>query len=100
MEQDKKIINWLRNIWYNTEKIVKRVGFVRGRMSYIGLRGPWYNIIVLNEPATNEKKSVDENGSFYEELEEAFCHFPNYCMKIQLGYLMRNLERGYFQNEN
>jgi hypothetical protein len=63
------------------------------------LVGLWY-IIVLNELATNEEKNVDESDSFYEELEKVFYHFPNYCMKILLGYLMQNWESGYFQTEN
>jgi len=42
---------------------VKRVEFITDRMSYIVLRGSWC-YIVLNEPATNEKKSDDSKDSF------------------------------------
>jgi len=48
---------------------VKRVDFVRVRMSYIDLRGCWCNIIVLNVHAPSEEKSDDSKDSFYEELE-------------------------------
>jgi hypothetical protein len=37
-------------------------------MSYIILRGCWYNIIVLNVHAPGEDKGDDVKGSFYEEL--------------------------------
>ena len=36
---------------------VKRVEFVRDRMSYIVMRGHWCNIIVLNVYAPSEEKS-------------------------------------------
>jgi len=35
-------------------------------MSYIVLRGRWYNIIVLNVHAANEEKNDDSKDSFYE----------------------------------
>jgi hypothetical protein len=47
---------------------VKRVGFVSDRMSYIILRGRWYNIIVLNVLAPTEVKIDDIKDRFYEEL--------------------------------
>ena len=47
---------------------VKRVDFVRVRMSYIDLRGCWCNIIVLNVHAPSEEKSDDSKDSFYEAL--------------------------------
>ena len=53
-------------------------------MSYIVLRGRWYNIIVLNVHARSEKKSDDSKDGFYEEIEQIFYHFPNYRMKIIL----------------
>jgi endonuclease/exonuclease/phosphatase family metal-dependent hydrolase len=49
------------------------------------LGGRWYNIIVLNVHAPSEDKSDDSKDSFYEELEQAFDHFPRYHMKILLG---------------
>ena len=63
---------------------VKRVEFVSDRMSYVVLRGRWCNTIVLNVHALSEKKSDDSKDSFYEELEQAFGHFPKYHMKIPL----------------
>jgi hypothetical protein len=54
-------------------------------MSYTVLSGRWCNIIFLNAHAPTEEKGDDSNDSFYEELEEAFCHFPKYHMKILLG---------------
>jgi hypothetical protein len=44
-------------------------------MSYMVLRGRWCNI-VLNVHAPTEEKSDDLKDSFYEELEQAFDHFP------------------------
>jgi hypothetical protein len=38
---------------------VRRVEFVSDRMSYIILRGPWFNIIVLNVHATYEFNGDD-----------------------------------------
>jgi hypothetical protein len=35
---------------------VKKVEFISDRMSYIVLRGPWVNIIVLNAHAPTEEK--------------------------------------------
>jgi hypothetical protein len=64
---------------------VKRVEFVSDRMSYIILRGRWYNIIVLNVHAPTEDKSDDIKDRFYEELEQVFDKFPKYHMKILLG---------------
>jgi len=43
---------------------VKRVEFVSDRLSYIVLRGRWFNIIVLNVHATSEEKSDDSNTDF------------------------------------
>ena len=64
---------------------VKRVEFVRGRVSYIVLRGRWCNIIVLNVHAPSEEKGDDSKDGFYEELEQVFYHIPKYHMKIVLG---------------
>ena len=35
--------------------------------------------------ATSEEKSEESKGSFYEELEQVFNHFPKYHMKMLLG---------------
>ena len=72
---------------------VKRVEFVSDRVSYIVLRGPWCNIIVLNVHAPSEDKSDDSKDSFYEELEPVFDHFPRYHMKILLGDLNTKVGR-------
>jgi hypothetical protein len=47
---------------------VKRVEFISDRMSYIILRGHWYNTILLNI----EEKIDDINDNFYKELECMF----------------------------
>ena len=64
---------------------VKKVEFVSDRVSYIVLRGRWCNIIVLNMHAPSQEKSDDSKDNFNDELEQFFCHFPKYCMKILLG---------------
>jgi hypothetical protein len=56
---------------------VKRVEFVSDRMSYIILRGRWYDI-VLNVHAPTEDKSDDVKNRFHEELEQVFDKFPKY----------------------
>ena len=63
----------------------KRLEFVSDKMSYIVLRGRWYNIIVLNAHALTEQKHDDSKDSFYEEFEQVFDHFPKYHTKILLG---------------
>jgi exonuclease III len=72
---------------------IKKVEFVSDRMSYMVLRGRWCNIIVLNVHAPAEEKSDDSKDSFYEELEQAFNHFPKYHMKIVLGDFNAKLGR-------
>ena len=47
--------------------------------------GCWCNIIVLNVHAPSKKKSDDSKGSFYEDLQQVFDHFPKYHMKTLLG---------------
>jgi hypothetical protein len=54
---------------------VIRVEFVSDRMSYVILKGRWYDIIVLNVHAPTEDKD-DIKDSFYEELEQVFDQFP------------------------
>jgi hypothetical protein len=54
-------------------------------MSYIILRGRWFQIIVLNVHAPTEHKTDDVKDSSYEELESIFDKFPKYHMKILLG---------------
>jgi hypothetical protein len=48
-------------------------------------------IIDLNVHARSEEKSDGSKDSFYEELEQVFDHFPNYCMIIVLGDLKKNV---------
>jgi hypothetical protein len=64
---------------------VKRVEFVRDRMSYIRLRGRWFPIIVLNVHAPTEDNIDHVKASFYEILERVFVKFFKYHMKILLG---------------
>jgi exonuclease III len=64
---------------------VRRVEFISDRMSYIILRGCWYNIIVLNVHAPCEDKGDEEKDSFFEEPGRVFGQFPRYDMKIILG---------------
>jgi hypothetical protein len=64
---------------------VKRVEFVRDRMSYIILRGRCYDVIVLNIHYPTEDKIDDVKDTFYKELERVFNKFPKYHMKILLG---------------
>jgi hypothetical protein len=54
-------------------------------MSYIILRGRWYDIIVLNVHAPTKDKTDDVKDRFYEELEQVFNKFPKYQIKILLG---------------
>ena len=55
---------------------VKRVKFVSDRMSYLVLRGRWCNIIIVNVNAPSVEKSDDSKGGFYDELKQAFHHYP------------------------
>jgi hypothetical protein len=48
---------------------VKRVEFISDRISYVILRGRWFNIIILNDHAPTEDKIDDIKARFYEELE-------------------------------
>jgi len=64
---------------------VKRIEFVSDRLLYIGLRGRWLHIILVNVHAPSEEKSEELKDCFYEELEEVFDQFPKYHMKILLG---------------
>ena len=59
-------------VHYRIVSAVKRVDFVSDRVSYIVLRGCWYNIIVLNVHAPSEDKSDVSKHSFYEDLEKGF----------------------------
>jgi hypothetical protein len=54
-------------------------------MSYIVLRGHWFNIIVLNVHPPSEEKSDDLKDRFYKVWGQVFNHLPKYSMKILLG---------------
>ena len=72
---------------------VKRIEFVRDRLSYIVLKGHWLHIIVVNVLAPSEEESKELKDNFYEEIEEVFDHFPKYYMKILLGDFNTKLGR-------
>jgi hypothetical protein len=80
-------LNQQANIHHSMEREMgitsagKRVDFVSDGMSYIILRGHWYDII-LNVNAPTEDKINDIKDRFYEELEHVL---PKYHMKILLG---------------
>jgi hypothetical protein len=92
-------MNWEQDffIHHRIVSAVKREGFVSDRISCIGLRDLWCNIIVLNVHAPNEEKSGDLKSSFYEELEQVYHHFPKYNIKILLGDFNAKLGTVYFQ---
>jgi exonuclease III len=54
-------------------------------MSYIILRGCWFDIIILNVHAPTEDKIDDIKDRFYEELKHVFDNFPKCHMQILLG---------------
>jgi hypothetical protein len=62
----------------------KRVEFVSDRMSYIILKGGWFDF-VLNVHVPTGDKIDDMKDRFYEELEYIFDKFPKYHMKILSG---------------
>jgi hypothetical protein len=64
---------------------VKRVEFVIDRMPYTILRGPWYDIIILNVHVPTEDETNDMKDRFHGELEQVFDKLPKYHMKILLG---------------
>jgi hypothetical protein len=45
-------------------------------MSYITLKGRWFDIIVLNVHAPTEARVDDIKDSIYKELEQVFDQFP------------------------
>ena len=79
-------IHWRTNwVHFPLCKTVKTVDFVSDRLSYVGLRDHWHNIIVVNVLAPSEEKINESKDSFYEDLEQVFNHFPKYHMKMLLG---------------
>jgi exonuclease III len=95
MAKGMKIINQVQVFSYIIISAVKKVEFVRDRMSYIILRGRWCNIIVLNVHTPTEDKIDDIKDRFYEELEQVFDTFPRYHIKILLGYFNVKVGREY-----
>jgi hypothetical protein len=95
MEKETKIINLEQDFFVHHRIIsaVKRIEFVSDRMSYIGLRGRWCNIVVFSVHAPRQKKSDDSNDGFREALEEVFYHFTKYHLKILLGDINAKLEK-------
>jgi exonuclease III len=95
MEKETKIINWEQNFFVHHRILsaVKRVEFISDRMSYIGLRGRWCNIVVFNVHAPREKESDETKDAFYETLEEVFDHLSKYNLKIMLGDFNAKLEK-------
>jgi hypothetical protein len=55
-----------------TASAVRGVEFTSDKMSYIILRGRWYNVIVLNVHAPCEDKGDDMKDSFCEEVPRVF----------------------------
>jgi hypothetical protein len=68
-------------------------------MSYIILKGSWYDIIILNVHAPTEVKDNDIKNSFYEEIEQALDQFPRYHMKTLLGDFNAKVGREDFLNQ-
>jgi hypothetical protein len=64
-------------------------------MSYIKLRGRWYDDIVLDVHATAGDTSDDAKSSFHEETDCVFRQVPKHCMKILLGCLSTEVRREY-----
>jgi hypothetical protein len=65
------------------------VGFVGNGMSYLVLRGRWYDdIFLLNAHAPTDDKSDDSKDSFYEALNQMFDRFPNYHMNIYRAIIL------------
>jgi hypothetical protein len=79
MDKEKNI-NWEVDfvLQHRILSAVKKLEFVSVRMSYVVLRGCWFNIIDWNVNAPSEEKSGDSKDSFSEELERVFFQFHKY----------------------
>jgi hypothetical protein len=64
---------------------VKRVESVSNTMSYIILRGCWYDITILKIHVPTEEKTDDAKDSSYEKSKHIFNILPKYHMKMLLG---------------
>jgi hypothetical protein len=71
----------LGTVFFVHKRIVTAVKRVES-YTYIILRGPWCDTIVLNVHAPTEDKIHDVNGRFYKELDQVFDEFPKYHTNI------------------
>jgi hypothetical protein len=57
MEKGMRTMNWVQAFFVHKRMLSAGKGaeFVRDRMAYIILRGPWFNVIVLNVHAPNRE---------------------------------------------
>jgi len=91
MEKKIKIVNWETGfLHHRIVTAVETVEFVSDGTSYIGLRGRWCNIIVLNVHALSKEKSDVSRDSFYGRLEQVFHHFPKYNITFLFEILIKN----------
>jgi len=65
----------------------------------MGLRGRWCNIIARIAYTPTEEKRDDSKGSFYEELDHVFRHFPKHHIKIVKGDFSEKLERIFWNRQ-
>jgi hypothetical protein len=72
---------------------LKMVEFISGRMSYVTIRGRWFDIFVLDVFAQTGDKSDNMKDSFYEELESVVDHIPMYHAKNLLRNFNAKLVR-------
>jgi hypothetical protein len=72
--------------------VVRKVDFVRVRISYVILTVRCNSVIVLNVHVPYEDKSDDKKGGFCEEVGRVCDEFPRYDIKILLGHF--NAEEG------
>jgi hypothetical protein len=87
MERGMRTMNWVKDFFVQKRitSAVKKVEFVRDRMSCIILRGRWFHIIVLNVHSPIEEKIDDVKVSIYEVLESVSAKFLKYNTKIFLA---------------
>jgi hypothetical protein len=81
--------NRLFYVHYWIVSAVKRVEFVICRVSYIVLRGRWWNIIVLNANAKSEHKSDDLKNNLTRKWSKFFIIFPGFIWKFYHVILMQ-----------
>jgi hypothetical protein len=78
---------------------MKRVKFVRDRMSCTVLKGHWCDLIVLNIYVPTEDKTEDVKDSFCGKLECVRHKFPNCHTKILFGHFGAKLVEKTFANQ-